>query len=140
MENKESSEEQKPMTYEDIIKEGEGIYPLLDDVEKKSFEINNVKNWVDVFYTIKQGKTKLKFNELISKSEYSKFFEGLNYEYGINDKNKDIQKAFEIYKSGAENDIDVMCMYKLYHIYKNLISKKETEFSKNFIYSKLFLF
>ena len=139
MENKESSEEQKPMTYEDIIKEGESIYPLLDDVEKKSFEINNVKNWVDVFYTIKQGKTKLKFNELISKSEYSKFFEGLNYEYGINDKNKDIQKAFEIYKSGAENDIDVMCMYKLYHIYKNEFAKFNLQ-KRNRIFEKFYLF
>jgi len=139
MENKESSEEPKPMTYEDIIKEGESIYPLLDDIEKKSFEINNVKNWVDVFYTIKQGKTKLKFNELISKSEYSKFFEGLNYEYGINDKNKDIQKAFEIYKSGAENDIDVMCMYKLYHIYKNEFAKFNLQ-KRNRIFEKFYLF
>ena len=139
MENKESSEETKPKTYEDIIKEGESIYPLLDDIEKKSFEINNVKNWVDVFYTIKQGKTKLKFNELISKSEYSKFFEGLNYEYGINDKNKDIQKAFEIYKSGAENDIDVMCMYKLYHIYKNEFEKFNLP-KRNRIFEKFYLF
>ena len=50
---------QKPeITYEDIIKEGESIYPLLDDAEKKSFEINRVRNWCDVFYNIKSQKLK----------------------------------------------------------------------------------
>ena len=139
MENKDSSEEPKQISYEDIIKEGESIYPLLEDIEKKSFEINIVNNWAELFYNIKQEKAKLKFNELVSKSEYSKFFEGLNYEYGINNQNQDIQKAFEIYKSGAENDIDVMCMYKLYHIYK----KEFTKFNlpkRNRIYEKFYLF
>ena len=139
MENKDSSEEPKSKTYEDIIKEGESIYPLSEDIEKKSFEINNVKNWAELFYNIKQEKIKLKFNELISKSEYSKFFEGLNYEYGINNKNIDIQKAFEIYKSGAENDIDVMCMYKLYHIYKNEFTKFNLP-KRNRILEKFYLF
>ena len=139
MENKDSSEEPKQISYEDIIKEGESIYPLLEDIEKKSFEINIVNNWAELFYNIKQEKTKLKFNELVSKSEYSKFFEGLNYEYGINNQNQDIQKAFEIYKSGAENDIDVMCMYKLYHIYKKEFAKFNLP-KRNRIYEKFYLF
>ena len=108
MENKISTEEHKQISYEDIIKEGEGIYPILGDAEKKSFEINKINNWLDIFYNIKQEKSKLRFNELVSKSEHSKFFEGLNYEYGINNKNQDIQKAFAIYKEGANIDIDTI--------------------------------
>ena len=139
MENEISSEEQKQMTYEDLIKEGENIYPILEDVEKKSFEINQINNWLDIFYNIKGEISKLKFNELISKSEYSKFFEGLNYEYGINNKNKDIQQAFNIFKEGADKDIDVMCMYKLYHIYKYEFTKFNLQ-KRNRVYEKYYLF
>jgi len=140
MEKENTSEQQKPeITYEDIIKEGESIYPLLDDAEKKSFEINRVRNWCDVFYNIKSQKLKEKFNELALKSEYAKFFEGLNYEYGINNKVKDIQKAFNLYKEGAENCIDVMCMYKLYHIYKYEFAKFNIQ-KRNRILEKFYLF
>ena len=139
MENKISSEEEKPISFEDIIKEGESIYPISEEAEKKSFEFNKVNNWLDVFYNIKKEKTKQKFNELVSKSEHSKFFEGLNYEYGINDKNKDIQKAFEIYKEGDKNNIDAMCMYKLYHIYKYEFTKFGLP-KRNRIYEKFYLF
>ena len=84
MENNPSPEESKIMTYEDIIKEGEDIYPLSGEVEKKSFDINNIKNWSEIFYAFKGEKSMNKFKELVSKSEHSKFFEGLNYEFGIN--------------------------------------------------------
>ena len=139
MENEINSEEQKQISLEDIIKEGESIYPLSEEAEKKSFELNKVNNWLDIFYNIKKEKSKQKFNELVSKSEYSTFFEGLNYEYGINNKNKDIQKAFEKYKEGAENKIDTMCMYKLYHIYKNDFTKFGMP-KRNRIYEKFYLF
>ena len=139
MENKISTEEHKQISYEDIIKEGEGIYPILGDAEKKSFEINKINNWLDIFYNIKQEKSKLRFNELVSKSEHSKFFEGLNYEYGINNKNQDIQKAFAIYKEGANIDIDTMCMYKLYHVYKYEFSKFNLQ-KRDRIFEKFYLF
>ena len=116
MENEQSSEKSKIMTYEDIIKEGESIYPLSQDIEKKSFDINNIKSWSEIFYALKPEKSLKKFNELVIKSEHSKFFEGLNYEFGINNIKQDIQKSLSLYKEGAEKGIDAMCMYKLYHI------------------------
>ena len=88
-------------------------------------EIHQIKNWAEMFYNIKQEKSKSKFNELMSKSEYSKFFEGLNYEYGINNYTQDSQKAFDIYKEAADNTVDAMSMYKMYHIYKNEYKIKE---------------
>ena len=132
MENEISQEQPQPkqISLEDIIKEGESIYPNLDEAEKKSFENNKINNWLDIFYNIKKEKSIQKFNELVLKSEHKKFFEGLNYEYGINNKTQDVKKAFEIYKDGADNDIDTMCMYKLYINLNliNLILKKEIEF------------
>ena len=61
-----------------------------------------------------------KFKELISKSE---FFEGLNYEYGINDYPFDTKKAFEIYKKAADTSTDTLSMYRLYHTYKKDFKK-----------------
>ena len=139
MENEISSEQPKQLSYEEIIKEGESIYPMLDEAEKKSFESNKINNWLDIFYNLKKEKSIQKFNELASKSEHQKFFEGLNYEYGINSKTQDIKKAFEIYKDGADNDIDTMCMYKLYHIYKNEFAKFNIE-KRNRIFEKFYLF
>ena len=140
MENEISKEQPKQeISYEDIIKEGESIYPMLNELEKKSFENNKINNWLDIFYNLKKEKTVQKFNELVSKSEHQKFFEGLNYEYGINNKTKDIQKAFEIYKEGADKEIDTMCMYKLYHIYKFEFDKFNIE-KRNRILEKFYLF
>ena len=70
MENNPSPEESKIMTYEDIIKEGEDIYPLSGEVEKKSFDINNIKNWSEIFYAFKGEKTMNKFNIIFPKYKY----------------------------------------------------------------------
>ena len=115
------------LSIEDIIKEGEDIYPISEESDRKCFDIIRIKNWSEMFYNIKQEKSRQKFNELMSKSEYSKFFEGLSYEYGINGKTQDIQKAFNIYKEAAENTIDTISMYKMYHIYKNEYNKFNLE-------------
>ena len=44
----------------------------------------------------------------MTNSEFSKFFEALDYEYGINNKTQDIQKAFEIYKQQADITTDTL--------------------------------
>ena len=54
MENEISSEQPKQLSYEEIIKEGESIYPMLDEEEKKSFESNKINNWLDIFYNLKK--------------------------------------------------------------------------------------
>ena len=127
------------LSLEDIIKEGENIYPVSEESDKKCIEIHKIKNWAEMFYNIKQEKSKSKFNELMSKSEYSKFFEGLNYEYGINNYTQDTQKAFDIYKEAADNTVDAMSMYKMYHIYKNEYKKFNIE-KRSRIYEKYYLY
>lgn len=144
-ENKEKKteiKEEKPeekLSFEDIIKQGENIYPISEEADRKSLEINRINNWVEIFYNIKQEKLKSKFIELIQKSQYSKFFEALDYEYGINNKPKDIQKAFEIYKDSADNTINPISMYKMYHIYKNEFNKFNLE-KRNRVYEKYYLY
>ena len=110
------------ISIEEMEKEISQIYPEGEDSEKCDTEINklyNIKNWSDMFY---KGKTKLiqeRFVGIMSKSENSKFFEALDYEYGINNKIKNIELAFKIYKEQADNTTDILSMYKMYHIYRN---------------------
>ena len=115
-------EEELIISVEEMEKEIAEIYPISEESEKCDTEISKlyqIKSWSEIFY---KGKTKLmekRFLDLISKSEHSKFFEGLNYEYGINNKPKNIKKAFEIYKQQADNSTDILSMYKMYHIYRD---------------------
>ena len=93
------------------------FFPFDEKIDEKCYNINKIENWADIFYNLKTGIILEKYRELLSKSEYSKFFEGLNYEYGINNYQLDLQKAFDIYKNGADLTTDTLSMYRLYHIY-----------------------
>ena len=105
--------------YLDIIKKGESIFlPNDEKIDKKCYSINNIENWANSFYNLKSGIILEKYKEIVSKSENSKFFEALNYEYGINNYPLDTNKAFQIYKRAADTSTDALSMYRLYHIYK----------------------
>ena len=126
---------------EKILEKGEKFYPITEESEKtdeKCDKIYTIDNWAEVFYHIKEGESKKRFIELMNNYEYSKFFEGMNYEYGINNCPLDLEKALTIYKQGANNN-DVMCMFRLYHLYK----KDYIKFNKpkrNRLYEKFYLF
>ena len=45
------------------------------------------------------------------------FLEGISYEYGLFDKSKDINKAFECYQNGADFKYDYLCMYRMHRIF-----------------------
>ena len=130
------------MDKELIEKEEQEIYPEGEDskkCDKEVGELYKIKNWADLFYYGKPKLIKDRFLKVVLKSEHSKFFKGLDYEYGINNKEKDIKKAFEIYKNQADNGTDVLSMYKLYHIYRN--DFKNFGFSKrDKILEKYYLF
>ena len=69
----------------DIINKGESIFlPNDENIDKKCYSINNIENWAKSFYNLKSGIILEKYKEIVSKSENSKFFEALNYEYGVN--------------------------------------------------------
>ena len=102
-----------------VMKEGENMFlPYDEKIDERCYNINKIENWADSFYNLKKGIILEKYKELISKTEYKTFFEGLNYEYGINNYPLDLKKAFDIYKTAADTTTDTLSMYRLYHIYK----------------------
>ena len=115
-------------TIDDPIQEGENLFlPYDEKIDEECYNLNKIDNWVDTFYNLKTGIILEKYKELLSKSEYNKFFEALNYEYGINNYPLDLQKAFDIYKNAADSTIDTLSMYRLYHIYKKDYKKFNLE-------------
>ena len=137
-------EESKIISLSDLEQEEKEIFPE-NDASKECDEITDdifsVKNWADMFYYGKSDLMKKRFLEFISKSEFKVFFEALDYEYGINGKKIDLNKAFSMYQEMANNKktIDIMSMYKMYHIYKN--EYKKFGFNKrNKILEKFYLF
>ena len=105
-----------------IFEEGEKFYPISEKSKKcddKLADNYTIENWAEMAYHLKEGKSRERYIELMKKTEYSNFFEGLNYEYGINKYPKDINKAFQIYKQSADNSTDSMSMFRMYYIYKN---------------------
>ena len=107
-----------------IIKTGENIFlPYDEKIDEKCYKMNKMDNWANCFYNSKSGILLEKYKEIVSKTEFSTFFEALNYEYGINNYPLDTKKAFEIYKNAADNTTDTLSMYRLYHIYKRDFKK-----------------
>ena len=136
-------ESEKLIDITDIDKDAKEIYPEDKNSQKCDEQVNQlykkINNWAEIFYYGKTNLIKERFLNIISKSEYSKFFEALDYEYGINGKSKDIKLAFEIYKQRADNSTDLLSMYKMYHIYKNEFNNFGFE-KRNKILEKYYLF
>ena len=121
-----------------ILREGENIYPIKEDADKKCLEENKIENWAECFYNIKEGIFRKRYIELMSKTENNKFFEALNYEYGINDYPLDLNKAFKIYKTAADTSNDTLSMFRLYRIYKN--EYKKFNLFRNTVLEKYYLY
>ena len=111
------------MEINEILEKGENIYPYNANCDQRLDRIYKMDNWAETFYHIKKGKMRQRFIELVKSSEYSYFFQGLDYEYGINNCKQDINKAFQIYKKAADNFCDPMSMFRMYHIYKKDFKK-----------------
>ena len=124
---------------EDIFEKGEQLYPISNQSDEKCKELHFVSNWAELFYSIKTGKSKERYIEILKTSEHSEFFLGLSYEYGINGLPQKLQKAFKIYKESANDSNDTMSMYRMYHIYKNDYNKFGIE-KRNRILEKFYLF
>ena len=123
----------------EIFVKGENLYPISKKCDDRCAKEYTIKNWAETFYHLKEGKSKIRYIELMMKSEHSKFFEGLNYEYGINNYPQDLSKAFNIYNNAANFSMDTMCMYRMYHIYKNDFTKFNI-LKRNRVLEKFYLF
>ena len=122
-----------------ILELGRKIYPINLNCDNKLDNIYKIDNWGETFYHIKSGKLKERFIELTKKSEYAEFFKGLNYEYGLNNYNKDLKIAFNIYKTAADYSLDCMAMFRMYHIYKKDFKKFNID-KRERILEKYYLF
>ena len=107
----------------EILEKGKKLYPINENCDLRLDNIYTIDNWSEVFYHVKKGKMLERFIYLTQHSEYSEFFKGMNYEYGINNCEKDLGKAFNIYKSAADNSTDTLAMFRMYHIYKKDFEK-----------------
>ena len=122
-----------------VFEEGEKIFlPFDENEDKKCYEINNIENWAECFYNFKSGIILERYKQLMSKTENSKFFEALNYEYGINNYPLDTNKAFQIYKEAANKSPDALSMFRLYRIYKKDFEKFNIK-KRNMILEKFYL-
>ena len=107
-----------------IFEEGENLFlPINKNLDEQCYKLNNITNWAESFYNLKSGVILQRYRQIMSKTEYNKFFEALNYEYGINNFPHDVNKAFKIYKTAAETSTDTLSMYRLYRIYKKDFKK-----------------
>ena len=122
------------------IMQGESIfYPNDEDIDKKCYELNNINDWAELFYGPRKGVLLEKYCKLVSKTDYRNFFEGLNYEYGLNNYPIDLNKAFKIYKNSADNNaIDCLSSFRLYRIYKNEFNKFNMN-KRNFVLEKYYI-
>ena len=127
------------MNEKEIFEQGKKIYPINNDCDERLDDNYQIENWYETFYHLKKGKLYQRFVDITKKSCYSKFFLGLDYEYGVNGKKKDLNKAFKTYIDAAENNNDTFAMFRLYHLFK----KDYLKFNKNYrdrILEKYYLF
>ena len=122
-----------------ILQKGEKIFlPNDEKIDKKCYEINNIENWANCFYNLKSGKILERYKLIISRTENNKFFEALNYEYGINNFPLDTNKAFQIYKEASDTSNDTLSMFRLYRIYKKDYKKFNIR-KRNFVLEKFYI-
>ena len=84
---------------------------IIIEIKNKDFKESFLDNLSSSFLTL--------FNNNIKYFSNQSFLEGLSYEYGLMGKIEDKDKAFKIYKDGADLKNDYLCMYRLYMIYFN---------------------
>ena len=104
---KESIKEPIKESMKEPIKESH----IIIEIKNKDFKESFLDNLSSSFLTL--------FNDNIKYFSNQSFLEGLSYEYGLMGKIEDKDKAFKIYKDGADLKNDYLCMYRLYMIYFN---------------------
>ena len=107
----------------------------MDEEDKNSEKINFKQLFMD-------GLPSSDFINLFkenSKLYYSKaFYEGICKEYGLFGEARNKKEAFDIYKKGADNKNDYLCMYRLHRIYLN--EYNEFNLEKDAVLEKLYLY
>ena len=134
----EAEEENKNIIYDTKV------YPKLDELvldEEKEKLIKNKIGSIN-FKNLFMESLSEEFLNLFKNNEnlyHSKLFlEGICTEYGLMGRNKDIAKAFQIYKKGADSEYDYLCMYRMHRIY--IDDYKKFNLIRNFELDRLYLY
>ena len=110
------------------------------DKEKEEILINSIGkiNFKDLFMECLTPEFIKLFTENINLFYAKPFAEGISYEFGLFDKSKDIKKAYQIYKEGADFKYDYLCMYRMHRIF--LIDYDDFGLEKNEDLHRLYLY
>jgi len=115
-----------------------GIYKIEEEKEKI---IKNAIGEVNFKELIMESLLK-EFLKLFKENKHlfycQSFLEGVSYEYGLFDKSIDKNKAFRIYKEGADKKNDYLCMYRMHRIF--LVDYKDFDLERNTDLDKLYLY
>ena len=132
IENKENKEKKENMPNKEIIGSKDIIIEL--EEEKNEQKINFKDLFMDSlspeFINLFKTNTKLFYSQT--------FYEGICKEYGLFGETKNKDEALQIYKNGADEKNDYLCMYRLHRIYVNEYNEFKLERDANF--EKLYLY
>ena len=131
-ENKENKEKKENMPNKEIIGSKDIIIEL--EEEKNEQKINFKDLFMDSlspeFINLFKTNTKLFYSKT--------FYEGICKEYGLFGETQNKDEALQIYKNGADEKNDYLCMYRLHRIYVNEYNEFKLERDANF--EKLYLY
>ncbi len=93
------------------------LYPISEENDNQIKEYCTINNWIDLLFSWKKNSFLKEYLKTSSKNENSKFFEAIQYEYGLYSHKLDIKKSLELYKESANNSNDYLSMYRMFLIY-----------------------
>ena len=114
------------------------LYPISEENDDKIKEYCAINNWIDLLFSWKKNTFLKEYLKISSKNENSKFFEAIQYEYGVYNHKLDIKKSFELYKESANNSNDYLSMYRMFLIY--FMDYKKFNVKRNRILEKFYLY
>ena len=117
-------------------------YPQLDilklDEETDKLLKNKIGpvNFKDLFMESVSPKFEKLFKDNENLFYADSFLEGICREYGLLGRAKNLQKAYEIYKEGADYEYDYLCMYRLHRIF--LTDYEKFDLERNYELDRLY--
>ena len=110
----------------------------IEELEKSDKNIESKINFKDLFLCGLSPEYIKIFKENSKLFYCQSFLEGICNEYGIMGTKQDKNRAFNIYKKGADSKNDYLCMYRLHKIYLN--DNEDFEVEKDSTLEKLYLY
>lgn len=95
-------------------------------------------NWDELIITWMGPNLIERFFNISEKTELNDFIDGLQYEYGLNNKKKDLQIAYEKYLHNAKHTQSWFCMYRIFLIH--YLESEEFQIQSDNVIQMFYLF